>query len=112
MERKQEGRREVAREKGTRGRYTETGKTKPATTLSVAKEANTSAGDNGACSNGGNREDKRGGSERVGIRCWGSSKMGPLCYGHRSRKELLCLQEIWAHGPSLQELGTERKNSG
>jgi len=41
-------------------------------TLGVAKEANASAGDNGACSDGRNREDKCGGSERVRARCWSS----------------------------------------
>ena len=37
---------------GRRGN-TEAGETELATTLGVAKEANASAGDNGACSNGG-----------------------------------------------------------
>ena len=36
--------------------------------LSVAKEANASASDNRACSDGENREDKCGGSKRVGAR--------------------------------------------
>jgi len=44
--------------------------------LSVAKEANTSsAGNNRACSDGGSREDKCSGSQRLGGRteCGGSS---------------------------------------
>ena len=80
-------------------------------TISVAEEATiASAGNNRACSDGRNREDECGGSEGAGNS--GSSKTGSLCYGHRLREKLLCLQGIWAHGPSLQESGTERKNSG
>ena len=55
-------------------------------TISVAEEATTSlAGDNRACSNGRNREDKRSGDKRVRGRTeyGSSSKMGPLCYGGR-----------------------------
>ena len=52
MEGEQEGRRK-AEEKGSRMRKART-TTEPATTIGVAEEAaNASAGDNGACSNGG-----------------------------------------------------------
>ena len=57
-----------------------------ATILSVAEKANApSAGDNRACSDRKNREDKYSSSKRTRgrIRCGGSSKMGPLCYGGR-----------------------------
>jgi len=37
-------------------------------TLGVAKEANASVGNNRACSDGGNRENKCGGSKRTGAR--------------------------------------------
>jgi len=47
-------------------------------TISVAKEANASAGDNQACSNGRNREDECGGCEGCGARGWDSSKKGSL----------------------------------
>jgi len=41
-------------------------------TISVAEEATAfSAGNNRACSDGGNRKDECSGSERVGARCWG-----------------------------------------
>jgi len=43
-------------------------------TLSVAKKANaSSAGDNRACSNGRNREDKCGSGEGIRARCRDSS---------------------------------------
>ena len=52
LEGEQEGRRK-AEEKGSRRRKAGT-TTEPATTIGVAEEAaNASAGDNGACSNGG-----------------------------------------------------------
>jgi len=72
-------------------------------TLSVAKEANTSAGDNGACSDGGSRKNKCGGSKRSGTRigCRDFSKMGSLCNGGRLREKLLRLRRIWTHGLSL-----------
>ena len=62
MKGKQEGRREIAREEGTRRRGSEAGaKTEPVTTFSVAEEATiASAGNNRACSDGGSREDKCG----------------------------------------------------
>jgi len=61
-------------------------------TLSVAEEANISlAGNNRAYSNRRGREDKCGGSERIRTGDKGSSKKESLCYGSRSRKELLCL---------------------
>jgi len=53
LEEKQERRGEDERKEGRRRRSSEAGaKIKLATTLSVAKEANASAGDNGACSDG------------------------------------------------------------
>ena len=61
-------------------------------TFGMAEEATTaSAGDNGACSDGGNREDECSSSKGCGIRGRGSSKMGPLCYGDGSGTELLHL---------------------
>jgi len=83
---------------------------------SVAKEATTtSAGDNRACSDGGYRKNKCGGSEGIGNRgrteYGSSSKKGPIRNGNRSREELLCMQRIQAHGPSLQKLRSERKDS-
>ena len=67
--------RESRREEGTGRRGSKTGaKTDIATTISMAEEAIASlAGDNRAYSDGGNREDECGGSERVGARGWGSS---------------------------------------
>ena len=99
MAREQEGGRKIE-EEGS-GRNTEAGATtKPATTFDVAEEAAiASAGDNRACSDGGSGKDKCSGHEGVGSR--GSSKTGPLCYGHRSWEKLLCLQGIRAHGPQL-----------
>ena len=54
MEGKQEGGREIVRKERTERRGSKAGaKTEPATTFSVAEEANiASAGDNRACSNG------------------------------------------------------------
>ena len=53
LEGEQERRREDERKKGRRRRSSEAGaKTELAMTLSVVKEANVLAGDNGACSNG------------------------------------------------------------
>jgi len=53
LKREQKERREVEGKEGSSKRSSETGaKIKLAMTLSVAKEANTSAGDNGACSDG------------------------------------------------------------
>jgi len=55
-------------------------------TLSVAEEANAfSAGDNRACSNGRDREDKCSSGKRARSRtgCRGSSEMRPLCNGGR-----------------------------
>jgi len=81
-------------------------------TLSVAKEANTSAGDNGACSDRRGGKDKCGGCKRTGAGCRYSSKTGSLCYGHRSWEELLRLRRIWAHDLTLQELGSKRQGGG
>ena len=63
------------REEGTGRRGSETGvETDITTSISVAEEATaSSANDNRACSDGGNRENECSGSERVGARCWGSS---------------------------------------
>ena len=61
-------------------------------TPSVAEEATiVSAGNNRAYSDGGSREDKCSGSERVRARGRDSSKTGSLCYGSGQREELLCL---------------------
>jgi len=104
-----ESRREEKRLRGKKG--VEGGaETKLAMTLSVAKEANASAGDNRACSDRRDRENECGGRERTGAGDRGFSKTGSLCYGSRSREELLCLQRIRAHGPLLQESGNERKS--
>jgi len=56
LEGEQERRREDERKEGSRRRSSKTGaKTEPATTLGVAEEATiVSAGDNRACSDGGN----------------------------------------------------------
>ena len=77
MEGEQEGRGKVEEER--RGK---TGtETSPATTIGVAEEATiASAGDNGACSDRECRKNECGGHEGTGGR--GSSKTGPLCYGH------------------------------
>ena len=113
MVRERERRRENER-KERRRRSSEAGaETKPATTFGMAEEATTaSAGDNGACSDGRDREDECGGDEGTGAGCRGSSKTGSLCYGHRSEKELLRLWGIWAHGPTLQEPGSKRQGGG
>ena len=67
MEGEQERRGEDERKKERRRRSSEAGaETKLATTLGVVKEANASAGDNRACSDGGNREDKYSGGKRTG----------------------------------------------
>jgi len=65
----------MVREEGTGRRGSETeAETDIAMTISVAEEATaSSAGDNRACSNGRNRKDECGGSERVRARCQGSS---------------------------------------
>ena len=58
MERRQEGGRKNERKEGSSRGSSKTGaKTKLAMTLSVAKEANASADDNGACSDGRSGED-------------------------------------------------------
>ena len=81
LEGKQEGKGEN-KEKGRRRNAETRATTNPATTLGVAEEATiASAGDNGACSNGRDREDKCGGGQRAGVRteCGCSSEKGPLC---------------------------------
>ena len=71
-------------------------------TISVAEKTNAFlAGNNRACSNERNREDKCSSGKRIGIGDSGSSKKGPLCYGSGSWEELLCLLEFWAYGPLL-----------
>ena len=50
-------------------------------TISVAEEANTSAGNNRACSDGGSRKDKYSSGKGCGTRSRGSSKTRPLCDG-------------------------------
>ena len=93
MEKEQKRGEEDERKEESRRRSSETGaKTKLATTLSVAKEANASAGDNQACSDGRCREDKCGSSKRAGGRAkyGGFSEIGPLCYRGRLGPELLC----------------------
>jgi len=71
------------REEETGRRGSKTGaETNIAMTISVVEEATaSSASNNRACSNGGNREDECSGSKRVGARCWGSSETGLLCDG-------------------------------
>jgi len=113
LEGEQERRGEDERKEGRR-RSSEAGaETKPATTFGMAEEATTApVGDNGACSDGRDREDEYGGNEGTGIRCRGSSKTGSLCYGHRSGEELLHLWGIQAHSPTLQEPGSKRQGGG
>jgi len=70
--------------------------TKPAMTFGMAeKAAIASAGNNRACSDGRSQKNKHGGGERIGnwdgTKCRGSSRMRPLCYGYRSKSELLCM---------------------
>ena len=87
MEGEQEGREKAVREKGIGRRSSKTGaKTELAMILSVTKEATiASAGDNGACSNGRCRENKRSSGKGVRSRKWtkygGSSQTRPLCNG-------------------------------
>ena len=116
MEGKQEEKRKIEGKERTRRRSAETRETELAMTSSVAKEVTTaSAGDNRACSNGGYRKNKCGGSEGIGNRSrteyGSSSKKRPIHNGNRLRKELLCVRRIWAYGPSLQKLRSERKGS-
>ena len=103
MKREQERREKIEREEGTGRRGPKArAETDIAMTISVTKEATaSSAGDNRAYSDGGNRKDKHGGGKRIRIRCRDSSKTGSLCNGGRSGEELLCLQRIWTYGPSL-----------
>ena len=109
MEGEQEEGGKVEEERSWRKTGTETD---PAMTIGVAEEATiASAGDNQACSDGRNREDECGGCEGCGAGNRGSSKTGPLCYGHISWEKLLRVWGFWAHGPSLQELGAKRESS-
>ena len=116
MERKSERGGKIKKE-GKRRRRAKAGETEPATTISVAEEATTaSAGDNGACSDGGCGENKCSSIERIGdwewTECRRPSQTGPFCNGNRLREELLCMRGFWAYGPSLQESGAERKSRG
>jgi len=73
LEGKSEGEREIARKERTGRRGSKAGaKTELATTLSVAKEVNASAGNNRACSDGRCGENKCGGCKRTRAR-YGSS---------------------------------------
>jgi len=110
-----ESRREDERKKGSSSRSSEIGaKTKLATTLSVAKKANVSAGDNGAFSDGGSRKNKCSSSKRSGTRtgCRDSSKTGSLCNGGGSGEELLRLWRVRAYGLPLQEQRKREANGG
>ena len=100
---------EIKEEKETRRRSSKAGaKIDIATTLSVVKEANTSsASNNQACFNGRSGENKYGNDKRT--RTWDISKKRSLCDGGEQEKELLHLQRIQAHSPSLQKQG--RKGS-
>ena len=103
----------MARKEGIGRRGFETGaETDIATTISVAEEATaSSAGNNRACSDGGNRENECSSSKGIRVRDRGSSKTGSLCNGSGPRKELLYLWRFWAYGPPLQESRSERKSS-
>ena len=86
MKGKYERGREAKRKERGNGRSSKAGaKTELAITSSVAKEATASAGNNGACSDGGSGKNECGGSKGAGDRagCRGSSKMGSLCNGNR-----------------------------
>ena len=77
----------------------------------MAEDATTPlAGGNRACSNGRCGEDEYGSGKGIGARGRGSSKMRSLCYGGGPREKLLHLWRFWAHGPSLQKSGAERKS--
>ena len=69
LEGEQKGRRETEREEGIGRRGSETGaETEYAMTISVVEKATAfSAGDNRACSDRGNREDKHSSCKRVGV---------------------------------------------
>jgi len=72
-----------------------------AMTLSVAEEGSAfSAGDNGAFSDGRDGKNECNGGKGIGTGDGGFQKR-PLCDGDGQGEELLCLWEIWAHGPSL-----------
>ena len=116
MKGKQKRRRKIKGKERTRRRSAETRETELAMISSVAKEATTaSAGNNRACSDGGYRKNKCGGSKGIGNRgrteYGSSSKKGSIHNGNKSEEELLCMQRIWAHGPSLQKSRSERKGS-
>ena len=73
LEGKSEGGRKITRKERTGRRGSKAGaKTELAMTLNVAKEANASAGDNRACSDGRCGENKCGGYKRTGAK-YGSS---------------------------------------
>ena len=60
-------------------------------------------------------ENKCSGSERIGNRgrteYRSFSKKEPICNGNRLREELLYMQRIQIHGPSLQKSRSEKKSS-
>ena len=73
LERKQEGGGKIKRKERT-GRNSKAGETKPAMTLGIAEEANlASAGNNRACSDRRDREDKYSSGERIRARDRSSS---------------------------------------
>jgi len=77
-------------------------------TFGMAEEvAIASAGDNRACSDGRSRKNKYSSGERIGnwgrTKCRRSFKMRLLCYGYRSKSELLHMWRFWAHGLTLQK---------
>ena len=83
-------------------------------TLSVAKEANTSAGNNGACSDRESQKNECGGSKRSGTRteCRDSSKTGSLCNGGGSGEELLHLWRVWDMACHCRNRGRGRPMEG
>ena len=79
-----------------------------ATILSVAEKARKaiSAGNNRTHSNGGSKKDKCG--DGVPIAKSKVSATQPLYNRSRQEEELLYLQRIQAHGPTLLEQGAEK----
>ena len=94
---------EIEGKERTKGGSPEAGTvTDIAMTINVAEEANaSSAGANKACSNGGSRKDECSDGEGTGAGGRDAFQKRSLCYESRSRKKLLCLRRIWAHGPPL-----------
>ena len=96
--------------KGVRRKDSKTigAKTGNATTLSVAEEARKaiSAGNNRTHSNRGSKKDKC--SDGASIVKSKIGVMQPLCNRSKQEEELLYLQRIQAHGPTLLEQGAEK----